>query len=210
MIAAITALAPEVKIALRFQVLESPGSAWMTWMVPQVIKLCCQGCGADLEVSEEVRFLTCNYCHSKLEVVRDVTATHTRVLEKLERTTDRIAGNLKVIELQNDLERLDREWELTRQSLLVRGRHGGLHEPSMAGSMFGGVVAIIGGIVFATFSGGHGSPGIFPVLGMLVSLIGLVQLVNGVSKASKLDEERSLYQDRREELTRQIEEERGT
>jgi len=78
-------------------------------MEPHVIKLCCNGCGSDLQVTDDVRFLTCNYCHSKLELVRDVSVTHTRVLEKIERTSDRIAGNLKVIELQNDLERLDRD-----------------------------------------------------------------------------------------------------
>jgi DNA-directed RNA polymerase subunit RPC12/RpoP len=91
-------------------------------MDTRVMKLCCQGCGADLQVTEEVRFVTCNYCQSKLEIVRDASVTHTRVLEKLERTTERIAGNLKVIELQNDLERLDREWERVRQSLMTRGK----------------------------------------------------------------------------------------
>ncbi|MFD0895663.1 hypothetical protein KBB96_01680 [Luteolibacter ambystomatis] len=177
-------------------------------MVPQVIKLCCQGCGADLEVSEEVRFLTCNYCHSKLEVVRDVTSTHTRVLEKLERATDQIVGNLKVIELQNDLERLDREWESTRQSLLIRGQNGGLYKPSILAAVIGGGAPIIGGIVFATFAGRH-TMGWFPLIGIVFSCFGFINLATGLSKASAFQNKQAEYERLREQVVRLIERERG-
>ena len=32
-------------------------------------RVCCQGCGANLEVDETIRFVTCNYCDARLEVV---------------------------------------------------------------------------------------------------------------------------------------------
>src|SRR6478752_3378335 len=100
-----------------------------------VTKVCCQGCGADLQIDEGLRYVTCNYCHCRLEVVHDATVTHTRQLDKIERTTEQLANNLKVIELQNDLERLDREWDSQRESLLVRNKHGRVSEPSSAGSL---------------------------------------------------------------------------
>ncbi|MGL5018396.1 MAG: hypothetical protein ACRDBP_09700, partial [Luteolibacter sp.] len=90
----------------------------------KVTKVCCQGCGADLQIDESIRYVTCNYCNARLEVVHDPSVTHTRQLDKIERTTDRLADNLKVIELQNDLERLDREWDNQRQGYLVRGKNG--------------------------------------------------------------------------------------
>ncbi|MGC4017430.1 MAG: hypothetical protein QM755_23390 [Luteolibacter sp.] len=141
-------------------------------MDPHVIKLCCQGCGADLEVRDDVRFLTCNYCQSKLEVVRDASATHTRVLEKIERNTDRIADNLKVLELQNELERIDREWQV------VVAQNPGLERLSantpsglaaLPGCMFmvvGGVFAAIAG-VFSFFTGGLFLPFCLPGIGIL-------------------------------------------
>ncbi|RYD49995.1 MAG: hypothetical protein EOP85_00510, partial [Verrucomicrobiaceae bacterium] len=114
----------------------------------KVTRVCCQGCGADLQVDDTIRYVTCNYCQTRLEVVHDQTVTHTRLLDKIERTTDRMANNLKVIELQNDLERLDREWESQRESLLVRGKDGHTTEPSSVSSIAGGFIAIGIGVVF--------------------------------------------------------------
>ena len=77
----------------------------------KITKVCCQGCGADLQVDETIRFATCNYCHARLEIVHDPTVTHTRLLEEIALNTGRSADRLHVLELQNDLERLEREWE---------------------------------------------------------------------------------------------------
>ena len=108
----------------------------------KVTKVCCQGCGADLEIDESIRFVTCNYCGARLEVVHDATVTHTKQLANIERATERMASDIRVIELQNDLERLDREWNSQRNGLLVRGENGSLSEPSPVGSIVGGVVMI--------------------------------------------------------------------
>ena len=77
----------------------------------KITKVCCQGCGADLQVDETIRFATCNYCHARLEIVHDPRVTHTRLLEEIALNTGRSADRLHVLELQNDLERLEREWE---------------------------------------------------------------------------------------------------
>jgi len=177
-------------------------------MQTQVIKLCCQGCGADLQVTEEVRFVTCNYCQSKLEVVRDASVTHTRVLEKLERTTERIAGNLRVIELQNDLERMDREWETTRLGMMIREKDGGLSEPSTAASAIGGLIMIIGGVSFSIASGSMGAPVFFPVFGLLFVGVGIFNLITGPAKATRFRNLQQNHEMRRSRLIRAIEAER--
>ena len=46
--------------------------------------LTCQNCGAALAVGAEVRFVTCNYCHSQLEIVRNESSTHTQLLQSLD------------------------------------------------------------------------------------------------------------------------------
>ncbi len=176
-------------------------------MDTRVMKLCCQGCGADLQVTEDVRFVTCNYCQSKLEIVRDASVTHTRVLEKLERTTERIAGNLKVIELQNDLERLDREWESERSSMMVRGENGQVSAPSTAASVIGGIFAIGFGIFFMVSTSFMGLS-LFSVFGLIFAGIGIFNLIQGSAKASKFRNAQYDHHMRRNRLIRAIEQER--
>lgn len=174
----------------------------------RVIKLCCQGCGADLEVDDSIRFLTCNYCHSKLEVVRDASTTHTRVLEKIEETTQRMEGSLKVIELQNDLATLDREWESFRQTMLVRSEHGDVSEPSSPGNVVRGVVLIIGGIVWMVFASSMGAPGIFPLFGLLFIGAAIIGMVRSTTKAGEYSDVKAEYQAKRSSLLTQLEMER--
>lgn len=78
----------------------------------KIIPVLCQRCGAPLEMADEsVRFVTCAHCSTPLEIVREATQSHSRILELIQATTEDHGRRLKVIELQNELERLDREWE---------------------------------------------------------------------------------------------------
>lgn len=169
----------------------------------KITKVCCQGCGADLQVDESVRYVTCNYCHARLEVVHDTSVTHTRLMEKIHESTQRMAGNLQVIELQNDLERLDREWENRKDGFMVSGKHG-RHLPSTGGSIFGGVVGIGFGIFFTANSANMGAPPIFPLFGLLFIGIGIYTMFNGTSKAGAYQAAEREFQQRRASLVRQI------
>ena len=174
----------------------------------KVTKVCCQGCGADLQIDETIRFVTCNYCNARLEVVHDKTVTHTKQLDKIERTTEQLANNLKVIELQNDLERLDREWENQRNGLLVRGKDGSLTEPSAAGSMVVGVIVIAFGIFWTVKASGMGAPGFFPLFGLVFIGFALFGMISGAAKAGQYRNEQAAYQGRRDALIARIDRER--
>jgi hypothetical protein len=174
----------------------------------KITKVCCQGCGADLQIDETIRFATCNYCHARLEIVHDSTVTHTRLLEDIGRTTERMAGNLRVIELQNELERLDREWALHRESFMVTGKHGNRSLPSEAGSVIGGGIAVVGGIIWMVFAAGMGAPFPFPLIGLLFIGVAIFGMVNGASKASGYKDAESDFLRRRNDLKRQIDEAR--
>jgi hypothetical protein len=174
----------------------------------KVTKVCCQGCGADLQIDESIRFVTCNYCNARLEVVHDETVTHTKQLDKIERTTVELANNLKVIKLQNDLERLDREWDNQRNGLLVRSKDGSLSEPSSVGSMVGGVVVIVFGIFWTVTAAGMGAPGFFPLFGLVFIGFAVFGMISGASKASQYRSEQAVYQGRRDALIARINRER--
>lgn len=174
----------------------------------QITKVCCQGCGANLEVDESIRFVTCNYCHGRLEVVHDATTTHTKLLEALDQRTESMARDIKVLKLENELERLDREWESTRQAMMVRGKNGSVSEPSASSATFGGMLAIAMGVVWMIFTGASPAPAIFPMFGLVFIGGGIFGIISGNGKASEFESLRSRYQMKRGHLISQIEQEK--
>jgi hypothetical protein len=176
----------------------------------KVTKVCCQGCGADLDIDETIRFVTCNYCHARLEIVHDSTITHTRQLDKIEKTTDQLVNKVRVLELQNDLERLDREWDSRRDSLLVRNKHGVASEPSSAGSVFGGAIAVVFGIFWISMASSQGAPGFFLLFGLVFIGFAIVNMVSGTAKAGAFRNQRSDYEYQRRKLIDRIDRERDS
>ncbi len=173
----------------------------------QITKVCCQGCGASLEVDEAIRFVTCNYCHARLEVVHDTSTTHTKLLEQLDQRTESLARDIKVLKLENELERLDREWESTRQAMMVRGKDGSVSEPNATSATFGGIMAIVGGVAWMIFTGSIGF-GPFPLFGLVVIGVGIFGMISGNRKASEFESLRSRYQARRGQLISEIQREK--
>jgi hypothetical protein len=176
----------------------------------KVTKVCCQGCGADLQIDESIRFVTCNYCHARLEVVHDASVTHTRQLDKIEKTTDHLANKVRVLELQNDLEQLDREWDSRRETLLVRSKHGNVSEPSSAGSLIGGMVMIAFGIFWTGMAASHGAPAFFPLFGIGFIGFAIFNMVKGTAKADTFKSERGDFETRRRQLIARIEQEKNS
>lgn len=174
----------------------------------RITKVCCQGCGANLEVDETIRFVTCNYCHARLEVVHDTSTTHTRLLEELDQRTESMAKDIKVLKLENELERLDREWESTRQAMMIRGKNGSVSEPSATSATFGGIMAVVMGVVWMVLTGSTPAPPIFPMFGLVFIGAGIFGMVSGNGKASEFENLRSRYQARLGELISQIEAEK--
>lgn len=174
----------------------------------QIKKVCCQGCGANLEVDESIRFVTCNYCHARLEVVHGTSITHTKLLEELDQRTESMAKDIKVLKLENELERLDREWESTRQAMLVRGKNGSVSEPSATSATFGGIMAIVMGVVWMVLTGSTPAPAFFPMFGLVFIGAGIFGMISGNGKASEFEGLRSRYQARRGELVSQIHKEK--
>lgn len=166
-------------------------------------KVCCQGCGADLEVDESIRFVTCNFCGSRLEIVHDPTTTHSRLLEEIGEKTERISEDLKVIRLQNDLEQLDREWAQERETYMTTNKDGSRSKPSAAGSVVGGIVAGGAGLVWMVMTAGvghMGGPSGLPLFGLVFIGIGLWAMISGISRADRYRVAEAGMQERRRQL----------
>ena len=174
----------------------------------KITKVCCQGCGADLEVDESIRYVTCNYCHARLEVVHDASVTHTRQLADIARNTGEMADRIKLLELQNDLERLDREWTSQRETLMVRNKEGHSSVPSSAGSIIGGIFVVAFGLIWIMFTMSMGAPGFFPLFGLFFVGFAIFSMVNGANKASTYQNLQAEHGTKRKALVDRIERER--
>lgn len=170
----------------------------------KVTKVCCQGCGADLDVDEGIRFVTCNFCGARLEIVHDDTVTHSKLLEKIGQQTDAMADDLKVIRLQNELEQLDREWQVDSQRFMVSDKHGHTRPPSAIGGLFMAVVGVAFGIFWISQATRMGAPGIFPLFGLVLIGAAIFAAINGMAKSSGMNRARSSYEGRRRQLLERI------
>jgi hypothetical protein len=175
-----------------------------------VINLTCNHCGAPLEAAEGTKFLTCRFCSSRLAIEHSESAFYTRVLEALENQTSALSQDLETIKIQNEIERLDREWQMEREQLCDRSKTGQLAEPSEAAA---GCLAAFQ-VVFGLFwfgiwlAAGQLMDSSFPVFvslfGLLISALAVATFLSGTQKARRYGSARSAYESRRSQLVADI------
>jgi DNA-directed RNA polymerase subunit RPC12/RpoP len=166
--------------------------------IMELVSLACGHCGAPLEVPDGTRFVTCGYCSSKLEVHRSGGAIYTEVLEALQKRTEEIADDVEILKLQNELERIDREWQSDRERCMIRGKDGSLSEPSPVAGTIGGVVAIGIGIIWIFIAGS-----MFPPMALFgLAFIGIIvfNIFNNLKKSGDFGEKKQEYEQRRAEV----------
>jgi DNA-directed RNA polymerase subunit RPC12/RpoP len=163
------------------------------------LSVSCNHCGAPLQIPTGTRFLTCTYCGSRLEVHQSQGAVYTKVLQSI----DKIAEDVSAIRRQNELEQLDREWMLRRDSLLVRGKDGRTAIPSTAASVVVCIITVVVGIGWTIGTASAGAPGLFTLFGLAFIAIGILTGISGATKASQYADAERDYQQRRQSLLRQ-------
>ena len=162
--------------------------------IMELLSLACGHCGAPLEVPDGTRYATCGYCSSKLEVRRSGGAIYTEVLEAIQKRTAEIAGEVEILKLQNQLERIDREWQAEREKCMIRGKNGSVSEPTTIGAAFLGIFCLIVGVVFLV-AGTQTPPLMLFGLGGVV--VGFMNLFCGTKKAQLFQEKKQRYEQRR-------------
>lgn len=171
----------------------------------KTLALNCNQCGANLSVPERTRFVTCTYCETSLRVVHDAGAAYTETLDRIEDNTEEISNRLSRLEYMNELERLDREWMLTRETLLVTSNHGNRSEPSAAGSVGGAIIATLFGVFWISIGSVTGAPWFVVAFGMVVVGIVIAHAVRGAERASEYARARAAYERRRREIEARVE-----
>lgn len=112
----------------------------------EMVALNCNSCGASLEVGPGTNFVTCAHCGARLAVKRTGTSSYTELLESIDRKTDAIAAQLAEISHQNELERIDQEWEQERQKFVAKDQNGTEFGPSAGAGAFAAVAVGVFGV----------------------------------------------------------------
>lgn len=167
----------------------------------ELVPVNCNGCGAALDVGPDTRFVTCAQCGARLAVKRSESAAYTEILEGLERKTDAIAEQLAEIQRQNELERIDREWEQERRQWFTRNKDGSMSEPSAAMGVVMAIVAAVFGVFWVGFAASMGAPCMFMVMGGGICGLAVVLGFAAVQKAKHYEEARLRYRKRRAAAT---------
>ena len=162
----------------------------------------CSQCGAPLEVPADVQFVTCKQCGVGLRVKHDATVAYTEVIDKLARTTDQLSDHLAALRHEQQLERIDREWERERQSLMSTSKRGDTYVPTVASGVLAIVIGGGVGIAWTMMAGSMGAPFFFPLFGIVFVILAVGLGLATISKAQQYQRAEETYRRRRAEAER--------
>lgn len=113
-----------------------------------------------------------------------------------------LGEHLRELKRENELARLDREWQLERERYQMAGRYGSRYLPTKASGILMGVFTAGFGILWTVMAsstvGDLGGPGaIFPLFGLVFVVFGIVVGIYTFSRASQFEEAQRRYQRRR-------------
>lgn len=164
----------------------------------QTLSVRCQNCGSPLQVNDGLRYVTCGYCKSELQVVRDASTIHTEVLQKVVNEIDNLKTQVRTLEIQREIAQLDQSWERERQDHCHTNKNGQLHEPSVLSGLTMIAFGFIFGAFFACATHDHGNaPKFFGAIAFLACLIGGLATMR---QATQFASARRRYEDQRKLL----------
>lgn len=163
----------------------------------EVSSVNCNNCGAPLEVGPGTNFVTCSHCGARLAVKRTATSSYTELMEHIDRKTDAISAQLAEIARQNELERIDREWDQERQGYLTKTKNGNQTEPNAAAGIVVAVVMGLFAVLWMGFTGTMGAPFFFPLFGFFFLGVAVFVGFASVTQAKKFTEAKARYEQRR-------------
>jgi len=154
--------------------------------------LTCNNCGGPLEVPEGVNSVRCNHCSSQLAVRREASVTYTELIQQVSDRTERLTEQVVQLRYESELDRIDRDWEHQRESLMITNKNGRQSEPSYLQAV---VVAVVGGgmCIFAM--------SVFGPMGVPFLLIVVIMFAGVCYKTASFSAAKQRYQQRRRSVT---------
>ena len=166
-------------------------------------------CVAGVELPPGLRFVTCQFCGSRLEVRFSGGVAFTEVLDPGDDGARKIAADLRLIKLQNELSRLDQEWSLEREHYFEDRRMVHAHPPTAGQTnqrILFSIIAIAFGVIWIGVSASQAGAGGAPVFGLLPIVFGIASLFHAGSQRTRYNAALGCYHARRDKLLRALSE----
>jgi len=172
----------------------------------ETLSVRCNHCGAPLQVADNTRFVTCQFCQSSLEVKRTDSSVFTEEVAKIAENTGKMAESLEVITLQNEIERLDRDHAPERLEEMSKGASPVVRNAEGCVGVVFMCIFTSFGLFFAISSAEARAPFIFQIVSGGFALIGIIVLVSMLIRAVGGDgpQRSEDYRRKRDELERQL------
>lgn len=113
----------------------------------------------------------------------------------------------KEVKSQNEISKLDREWEIEREKYMIAGAYGGRVVPDKLSHGLASIGILVFGISwvaiaasFAGFVGQQGWVNILPLIGFVFMALGLFLSIRALRKAGQYQAAYERYQHRRREI----------
>lgn len=165
----------------------------------ELVKLSCNGCGADIELPDDARFVTCRYCDAKLEVKKTDGAIFTEVRQAIAKISDEVSSlkaENRVLRLQNEIDDLDRQWQARSQGMMLEGKDGSRSPPTRGSALALGVGSVI--MLIAVLS--IGGTGTMLLPGMAIVCVFAILAVFLHRRAVKYEAALAEHESQRQEL----------
>lgn len=167
----------------------------------QILCASCNKCGAVLDLPPGLRFATCQFCGSRLEVRFSGGAVYTEVLDASNDGDRQIANELQLIKLQNELGRLNQEWSIEREKYRIHRQYSSSlpSEGNTAIAVLGGFAAVAFGI-FCTILAADRAPVFLTMFGVVFIGFAIVMTIYTCVKHNDYKAATDQYETRRQQL----------
>lgn len=161
----------------------------------------CIHCGATLRIANDATHICCQYCNSELLVVHEGDRATTELVREMQAD---LGQKLDVLRIQNDIERLDREWTMESQDYTVSDKNGVRSLPSVIGGIFIIVVGVVCGIYWISMANTNGVSGLVLAFGVLVVITIIASGYISIVKANAHESGETRYQSARRRLMNEL------
>ena len=163
-------------------------------------RLTCSSCGAALQVPEGVDLVNCRHCGSSLKIRRTDSVVFTEMLQSVKEQADRLEQTTEQLQVQYEMDQLDRDWERESAQLMVRGKYGHTSRPSKFGAVLIGSMGTAFGIFWTGQVASHSGPKPLVAFGMIFVLLAIGSSISMFVKAIQYERQQEYYESRRREL----------
>ncbi len=167
-----------------------------------MVSVSCNSCGAPLKVGAQVRYVTCQFCNTQLEIKHSASSIFTEQIDRIADNTAHMAQDLEAIKLQNEIARLDREAATGSGESSRAERSGG-----RGGGFFGLAFAVFFALVcfaMAGAAGKSGAPGLFTLVPIGMGIFAIVGAFLALLKSSGQSDRQDDLRRQREALTKKL------